>query len=431
MPKYGTRFDTDFFTKLELYMKHRRVLCMIITALLLLAVFAGCSPAEPQEEPQATANGMIPIVSITADSLSGWTGKKDIRSATLTYYDPDSTDAFTRAITIRPQGTSSLGYDKKNFTIEMTEEGVMMQEAWGVQSSYCLKADYIDPTHAGNVVSAKLAAQMQAEYNLFPDAPNRGLIDGFPVWVFLNGENAGLYSWNIPKSAWMFGMDDGNADHLVLCGENWSPSTSFYDDRFLPEEEWSFEVGEGTEENIEKFNRLLRFINSSSDEEFMAHFDEYLNLDACLNYYCFALVTHAADNMGKNTLMATYDGLVWSPSLYDLDSLWGLDYMGTGMMEDIVPLQHMAEGGSNHLLERLLKLYADEFSARYKALRDGVLSIENIKTAFESYCSAIPAICYEMDSRLWNADGSRIRTLELVLRETEANLQFLDEIFLP
>lgn len=412
-------------------MKQNRIICMLISVLLLLAVFVGCSETEQKEDAEITLiNGMIPIVSIMGENLSGWTGKKDIREATLTYYDPMSAESFAREITIRPQGTSSLGYEKKNFTIEMTEEGAMMQESWGIQSIYCLKADYIDPSHAGNVGSAKLAAQMQAQYDLFPETPNRGLIDGFPVWVFLNGENAGLYSWNIPKDAWMFGMDESNPDHLVLCGENWSDSTAFRADSFLPDEEWSFEVGEATEENVEKFNRLLRFINSATDEEFVEHFGEYLNFDACLNYYCYALVSHAADNMGKNTLMVTYDGKVWAPSLYDLDSLWGIDYMGTGMMEDIVPLEHMAAGGSNLLLERILALFPEQFAQRYKELREGVLSMENIEATFRNYCEPIPAVCYDLDGMLWNPDGSRIRTLDFMFDKIRAYLPALDAIFI-
>ncbi len=428
----------------QLGKKHRFGIALLTGILLLSA----CSNEKPQTDAdtvttgavtndvtdtvgqEVTAGGMIPVVSITAESLSGWTGKKDVRDAVLSYYDPESGEAFTREITIRPQGTSSLGYEKKNFTIEMPDAGVALCDAWGTQSKYCLKADFIDPTHAGNVVSAKLAAEMQAAYDLFPDTPNRGLVDGFPVLVFLNGENAGLYSWNIPKDAWMFGMDESNENHLVLCGENWSASAVFHADTFAVGEDWSFEAGEETPENIEKFNRLLRFINSASDEEFTTHFDEYLNLDACLNYYCFALISYGADNMGKNTLMVTYDGEVWAPSLYDLDSLWSVSWDGMGMMEDVKTLEAVATDGSNKLLYRLRTLFRDEFNSRYEELRGGILSMENIKNRFTAYCDAIPDICYALDGILWNPDGKYIRTLDLMFEETENYLADLDDIIL-
>ena len=104
----------------------------------------------------ASAETTIPTVSITAESLTDWVDKNDKREAVLTYNDPISGMSFSRSITIKPQGTSSLVYDKKNFTIEFQGEGMEMQSGWGIQTEYCLKANYIDPTHAG--VAAALAA---------------------------------------------------------------------------------------------------------------------------------------------------------------------------------------------------------------------------------------------------------------------------------
>ena len=51
------------------------------------------------------------------------------------------------------------------------------------------------------------------------NTPHNGSVDGFPVKVYVNGEFWGLYTWNIPKDAWMFNMDDKNPNHMVLCAE--------------------------------------------------------------------------------------------------------------------------------------------------------------------------------------------------------------------
>ena len=351
----------------------------------------------------------IPVVYITADSLTDWEDKSDVRQAELTYTVGGVTE-FTRAITIRPQGSSSMAYDKKNFTIVLQDGAVQLNESWGEQSKFCLKANYIDPTHAGNVVSAKLAGEMNRAYGVLDAAPNNGSVDGFPCWVVLNGEDAGLYCWNIPKEAWMFGMDKENPDHIVLCGETWSEASQFCTDTYT-DEDWSVEVGPEDAATREKFLRLMDFIANTDDETFVADFDQYLDFDACLNYYCYMCVSSASDNEGKNMLMVTYDGQVWAPALYDLDSLWGIEWDGLGLCMD-APAYLPYSG--NGLFARIRTCFEAELFARYAELRQGVLSEEHIWKTFEDYMAAIPAECYERDTAMWNADGRMIRTLDLM-----------------
>jgi hypothetical protein len=57
------------------------------------------------------------------------------------------------------QGSSSLSYPKKNYTIKF-DNAFEAVEGWGEQKKYCLKANFIDHSHARNVVSAKLWGQI-------------------------------------------------------------------------------------------------------------------------------------------------------------------------------------------------------------------------------------------------------------------------------
>lgn len=375
---------------------------------------------------QASAESTLPVVTIEAESLENWWGKEDVRNATLTYRDFSSGVSFSRDITIKPQGTSSLAYDKKNFTINIQGEAVEMNSNWGAQSKYCLKANYIDPTQAGNVVSARLAARMNAVYGLYEETPNHGLIDGFPVWLILNGKDAGLYTWNIPKAEWMLGMDKNNENHIVMCCEDWTDGCLFRNDYYQLETEWSLEVGANTSKTVEKFMRLFHFITTSSDEEFKQNFDQYLNLDACLNYYCFICISDACDNSAKNMLMATWDGQVWYPMLYDLDSLWGVNWDGMSTVStDIMSIVY----NSNRLFERIRELYGDELRTRYAELRDDILSVDSIKAAFNEFVAEIPENGYAMDRAMWNSDGHLIRTLDLMWEMLDQYLPEVDAAF--
>lgn len=378
-------------------------------------------------EQPAQAEGMIPIVTITADSLSNWTGKQDVREAVLAYRDFVENVYFTRNITIRPQGTSSLAYDKKNFTVVL-DEGVELQPGWGSQKKYCLKANFIDPTQAANVVSARLAGEMYRSHHLLENAPNNGMIDGFPVWVILNGEDAGLYTWNIPKADWMFAMDEADENHIVMCAEEWTPACGFMQKDFEVGPDWSFEVGEATPENVQKFKRLLTFVSTSSDDYFKEHLSEYLDLEACLDYFCFVMISFGVDNQAKNMLMATYDGMVWMPVLYDMDSTWGISWDGQSCIVQDASWEGFTNGHGN-LAQKLYRNFPDEFRSRYCELRGGVLSTEHIRQRFEEFAGTIPQGCYERDWQMWNSDGVLIRTLDYMYELMDTYLPYLDAHF--
>ena len=131
----------------------------------------------------AGKSASIPIVYLDGECLNDYTSWNDNSAyypAALTFADGGET--FTMDIEIKPQGTSSLHAPKKNFTVKFAEE-VEFKDSWGAQKKYVLKADYIDPTCSGNVVSAQLAAQMNKKYGVLEDTPNYGVIDGFPIAV--------------------------------------------------------------------------------------------------------------------------------------------------------------------------------------------------------------------------------------------------------
>lgn len=372
------------------------------------------------------AREKIPTVLIYADSLVGWKDKQDVREATLYFSDPVTGYSFEDIITIRPQGTSSMSYPKKNFTIEFQTGDVEIRPEWDYQTEYCLKANYIDPTHACNVVSARLAAQCYELLGLHEDLPNRGAVDGFPVWVVLNDFPVGLYTWNIPKAPWMLGMDEDDENHIVMAGEAHTEGAKFLQDYYELDEEWSIEIGPNTSRTITTFSRLIDFIANSTDEEFVENFDQYLNLDACLLYYCYICISNAGDNMAKNMLMTTWDGEVWYPMLYDLDSLWGVKWEGqtewADKNQELLKTDH-------RLYQRLRDCFGPELRECYAALRDGPLSIENIWAEFEAFKQGIPEEMLLWDSMMWHSDGKMIRTYEVMDRLMQEYLPQTDAAF--
>ncbi len=132
---------------------------------------------------------------------------KDDVLAEMTYVS--GTEKFHAYLEIKCQGTSSMSYPKKNFTVKLFEDetrSVKLKKnfrGWGAQNKFCLKANYIDCTHARNIICARLwsdACETRENLNeRLAAAPNNGAIDGFHIKLYANGIYQGLYTWNIPK----------------------------------------------------------------------------------------------------------------------------------------------------------------------------------------------------------------------------------------
>ena len=361
------------------------------------------------EKPENHVN--IPRLDFTGN-ISGMTSKKDVREINVTY--TSEAVSFAGSAKLKVQGSSSLAYDKKNYTINLYEDSSLdgkmkIDLGWGKQNKYCLKANWVDKTHARNIISANLAAEVQHKYGLFEDTPHNGTIDGFPIEIYSNGEFLGIYTFNIPKDAWMFDMDEDNPDHLVFCGEGWQPANYF---EAAPDySTWAIEVGEENDYSMERLTELFDFIINSTDEEFINDINNHLSLDSTLNYYLLTEFMFLPDNTGKNMLLVTYDGKLWYPSLYDLDTSWGA-YWNGGSLFDYQNLDFL--NGLGRLWTKVQTLFADELSERYAELREDILTKEHILEKFNTFSAAIPQETFEKEIERWgtNIPGYDISQIE-------------------
>lgn len=301
--------------------------------------------------------------------------------------------------TLKIQGSSSSTYPKKNYTIKFFEDESCTDKfkvdfGWGRQNKYVLKANWTDKTHSRNIVTAHIAAQVQDKYNLFQNTPNNGLIDGFPVEVYLNNEFHGLYSLNIPKEDWLYGMDDNNPNHIIMVGEKYSQATAF---REISLDGWNNQLDDNSPTVQQKMLRLINFVVNSTDQEFKENIEDYLDLDATLNYYVLCHTLNIADNSAKNLIFVTYDGKIWYPTLYDLDTTFGSYYHGL----ELYPTDHPLHMSYNRLFERLSILLKKEIEQRYQELRQNILSEENIINEIDKVYLQIEPSLFEKEQQKW------------------------------
>lgn len=328
---------------------------------------------------------------------------KDDGNVKVKYIFSNGAERFNGFATLKVQGNSTAAYPKKNFTIKLFSDAACKKKVnvsfndWGEQNKFVLKADWIDISHARNIVSARLWSDVvasRASYGDLPElyrtSPNNNVIDGFIIKVYANGVYQGRYSWNIPKDPWAFNMDDSLDEHCLLCAEDYN-SSCFRAAASINGNDWTDEIHDTVPADIiTRWNEVISFVRTSTDTEFVEGIDSYINLDSLLDYYIFAYVDCGLDALGKNQIYLTYDGQLWYASMYDMDSTWGLYWNGSKFVSAEYRMQEDYEVGkhntSNLLFDRLESLFATEIKARYTELRSGVLSESYIKEKFKEWC---------------------------------------------
>ena len=367
----------------------------------------------------------LPIVYFDGD-ISGM--NKD-NAVTLNYRYGDRSGTCT----LKWQGTSSIAYPKKNYTVKF-DNAFEAVAGWGEQKKYCLKADWIDFSHCRNVVSAKLwgdVVRSRTTSDLvtrLSALPNCGAIDGFPCFVVINGEWEGIYNFNIPKEGWMMGMGSGSKE-AILCAEgssNTSPELFFSEATIGTNFGLEYSSDGWTESDIQtSLNRLISAVKNSDGSDIDTTISQYLDIDSAIDYMVFTTLLNHWDGICKNYILATYDGVKWFFSAYDMDNVFGARFE-SGF--------HLATYDTNirtHKLFNLLYSYKiDEVLARYKELVNGVLAKSEIDFKFTEYARHIPLPAYVADAELWaTVPNSAVNNIDQAMNWYGERVKWCDEVF--
>lgn len=364
-------------------------------------------PLQEGEIPSVYLEGTLPI---------------DKTETVMRYTFESETQIFEEYCKIKCQGSTSLGYAKKNFTIKTFTDSECTQKAkfrfrnWKAKNKFCYKANWIDFTHARNIVCARLWGEMlesRSNYESLPTelktAPNHGAIDGFFVKMYVNGVYYGRYTLNIPKDAWMANLDETNANHAMVMSETCFDSGIFRSTVLLDGSDWTDELHDTVPENIKtRWNEVIRFINEASDEEFYNNIDNYIDIQSVIDYDVFCVVLCGIDSFGKNQMFLTYDGQKWYMSVYDLDSMLGLQWNGSELLPANYPRGAFTDLNRNLLMNRVEKLFGKEIAARYREVSQRELSVEHICSSFEEFMADCPQELVEADRVFTSVSGEKI-----------------------
>ncbi len=335
------------------------------------------------------------------------------------------------------QGDSSLNLPKKNYRIKLYKDAgkkdklkIKPQATWQEDSKFNLKANFADATMARNIINSRLAADVTATRHGLPDeiikAPNFATVDGFPVHVYVNYFDCGIYTFNLTKDIF------GNAEAGVT-GDVYCPATLFNAD-FAKYDTTDFEwlTDNPTEADKNSFNNLLKFVHTSSDEDFKAHLDDYISLGSAIDYLVFNNIIGNTDCWGKNAEYVTYDGKKWYCLFYDLDISYGSTWNGASTDANVINkaagVFYSAAEGPNLLFKRVNELFTDRVKARYQELRQWLTPVYVINK-YRNFMDSIGETNYKLDQDMWNTTSKGRYTFAQLQEYIYKRFQILDSIW--
>ena len=342
--------------------------------------------------------GRLPVMIVTGDipTLENTSDKDTQIVVDIEYYNmQDTSKSFTmKGAAMRPQGTSSMGYPKKNFRIYTQKvDGTILYDANGNEvadklysftenaqpvSCWCLKADYAESSGTHNTGIARLwntalmNAQIDGEYVCRTGAQKAALeagygydvrttIDGFPILLFYRPTKnddvifIGKYNFNNDKSTEsVFGFEGipGFDNSRMQCWEvlNNGNALALFTSTEGFDENWA-EAFESRYPDTSKpytgdLKAFCEWMTNVSQEDFATQKWEHLNVYMMAAYWVYLMRHAAADQFVKNAMFTTEDGQHFYYILYDNDTINGLINTGRLRIKPTDDRQTVDETGS-------------------------------------------------------------------------------------
>lgn len=299
------------------------------------------------------------------------------------------------------QGTSSLQYAVKNYKIKLKDQDGAKYKYSPfpngiLEDTFCLKADYMESSHANNTGMARFINDCLYDSKVPPQETNanvRTTIDGFPIQLYIAQSNdatpvyMGVFNFNLDKGCNdSFGFDANTLSFEVSSNSDTSAGAFKNDSDASIREDFELrypDEDDCTAEQIDAayatLKRIVTWVKNSTEETFRAEVEQYFSLEYLLKYYLQVHLFGMVDNLGKNMMLTTWDGLVWYPQFYDMDTQLGLD--NTGYLEflsDIDVVAGVYNTSGSKLWTMVSTVFADELAEKYKAMRASQYTLDNI-----------------------------------------------------
>lgn len=365
------------------------------------------------------------------------TTKQDDIEAEIEYNDKDG-NYFRKPVILNTQGQSSMYFYVKNMAIDINDGSDIKFGDFPAQDSFHLKKYYVDNFRGQCIVGYWLMEQVYKSHPIGQQYPYESILtnnsttngigksnkdfftgakchpDGFPIiitWINQsNGEETlmGVYAWNLKKSKEVY-YADKKTENIILDGiigntEIWGGKINWtqfeirnpkslkdinenkYDGDNPKELSDTDTFSKSVKVYITHLSEALTNLKSNQTKE---EFEKYFLVNPFIDYFLVSQVLYNWDGFNKNWIWCTWDGLHWTPTLYDVDLIFGLHANGISVKENSDTSEIL--GISMDLPSGYLNtLYSTEIAQRYKELRDAnIFNVINITDLLSNWLKRI------------------------------------------
>ena len=391
----------------------------------------------------------------------------------ITYIDPrDPSKNFIKEnCQVYWQGTSSLKYPVKNYTIKLRDGGndwldYSPKDDWLPEARYTLKANFMESSHCNNVGTANFVHNSLFKENPYPcqvkNPKTRMSVDGFPIKLYINGEDCGLYTFNMDRYAHNnYGLlGETNAVSYEVSVNSEGGAGAFADtswESIRNEFEYRYHYAGGEDvvterlsENVRVLKKgyhqyledLVKWVNEVPEAQFESEIHEHFSLPHLIDYYLGVYVLGLVDSLGKNMVLTTWgpnsEGhVIWYPSFYDADTMFGLTNDGQLFYPPSVDMTFGDYNTSNSVLwTKLRNRFSVEIADRYRELRENVFSYDNLLDYYKNAIGEVGQTFYNEDAYIKYINNDRTyyylcngNRLEYTKRWLEERLIYMDSVF--
>lgn len=345
-------------------------------------------------------------------------------SCTVSYSNSEGYSVFEHMKAgIMYKGNQSLAFDKKSFSIELSEKRKL--EDMEADDDWKLNASYIDKTFLRNKISYDLY-RLLSEGNIAPTVS----------WaeVFLNNSYHGLYILTDRMDAKRLGLDVNDTTAVLFKAAPLSQPPlvldslhRVYADYVMTAERWSSWTEKGRKEfsddiyfnqRYPKFTKqnkhfviyeLTDFLHNSTPEEFTNEtggVDSVFDIENIIDFHLLLLITNNGDGVVNNNYL--YRQNLQTPYKicpYDFDHSFGRDGDGEPNPVNFIDFKR------NRLISRLIETNAFNYKERlkekyYKLKSEEIITVESITAMIDLNAQKIKPFALK-DEKKWKLEDHK------------------------
>ncbi|WP_288414164.1 CotH kinase family protein [uncultured Acinetobacter sp.] len=313
-------------------------------------------------------------------------------------------------VTLEVQGSSSVGYPKKNYTLGFFSD-IGLTQSLKVQvgdvpahDEWIFKANYVDSSNCRNIGGNNLwedIVQSRKSVNGYKRETDQyyvgktgkdavltnatGHVIGYPCVMYVNDEFYGVGSFNVGKKYFNYNLDRAKPTQIQIdWGGSQCDLTKMYDNYTSGAVDYKGDPVFEFKSPKKVTNATLACLSvwdafaASSQTSFTQNANTFLNKQNAIDYYLFSDFTLNYDGLGKNFQFVSWNGVQFNFMPYDLDSIFGSNYSGTGTMpaNGVLDISDLPQNSRDFWI-KLKTVYLSDMKLRYKQLRDAKIFHED------------------------------------------------------